>query len=75
MVSKSYCPYCKKTKEILKKYKIDNEVFDWLDIDKLDDVEKIQRYMMKLTGARSVPRVFIGGEFYGGGDEIEAAHK
>ena len=56
VVSKSYCPYCKKTKDILKKYKIKKEVFQWLDIDKLDDCEKIQKYMEKLTGERSVPR-------------------
>ena len=31
--------------------------------------------MRQLTGGRSVPRVFIGGKFIGGGDETEAAHK
>ena len=31
--------------------------------------------MKKLTGGRSVPRVFIGGNFVGGGDETEAAHR
>ena len=30
--------------------------------------------MRELTGGRSVPRVFIGGNFVGGGDETEAAH-
>jgi len=31
--------------------------------------------MKQLTGGRSVPRVFIGGKFIGGGDETMAAHK
>ena len=31
--------------------------------------------MKKLTGGRSVPRVFIGGQFVGGGDETAAAHR
>ena len=31
--------------------------------------------MKKLTGGRSVPRVFIGGQFVGGGDETVAAHR
>ena len=75
VISKSYFPYCKMTKDILKKYKINKEVFEWLDIDKLDDSEKIQKYMGKLTGARSVPSVFVGGQFVGGGDETEAAHR
>ena len=31
--------------------------------------------MSELTGARSVPRVFIGGKFYGGGDEMMNMHR
>ena len=75
VVSKSYCPYCRKTRDILKEYKIDQEVFEWLDIDKRDNCEKMQKYMARLTGGRSVPRVFVGGKFVGGGDEIETAHR
>lgn len=29
--------------------------------------------MMEITGGRSVPRVFIDGEFFGGGDETAMA--
>ena len=32
----------------------------------------IQNYLQQITGARSVPRVFINGKFYGGGDETAA---
>ena len=31
--------------------------------------------MKQLTGASSVPRVFIGGSCIGGGDETSAAHR
>ena len=34
-----------------------------------------QDYMKQITGGRSVPRVFIGGKFIGGGDEPMTAHK
>ena len=34
-----------------------------------------QAYMKQLTGASSVPRVFIGGSCIGGGDETAAAHR
>ena len=34
-----------------------------------------QAYMKQLTGASSVPRVFIGGSCIGGGDETSAAHR
>ena len=61
-----YQPYARENP--IKKYKIKKEVFEWLNIDKLDDSEKIQKYMGKLTGAMSVPRVFIWGQFVGGGD-------
>merc|ERR1712241_874368 len=62
VISKSYCPFCNKAKQILK---IDND----------EDCNEIQDFMKKLTGGRSVPRVFIGGKFLGGGDETEAAHR
>lgn len=32
-------------------------------------MNQIQDELQKITGARSVPRVFINGVFYGGGDE------
>ena len=35
----------------------------------------LQNYMRELTGAKSVPRVFIDGKCIGGGDETAAAHK
>merc|ERR1711963_348511 len=33
-------------------------------------LSKIQDFMAKSTGARSVPRIFIGGQFVGGCDEL-----
>ena len=38
-------------------------------------MSEIQDYMKTKTGARSVPRVFINGKFYGGGDETAAGAK
>lgn len=35
----------------------------------LDDCDAIQDYLNSLTGARSVPRVFISGKCIGGGTE------
>ena len=39
------------------------------------DADKIQDALLKITGGRSVPRVFIHGKFFGGGDETAAACK
>ncbi|XP_070542179.1 glutaredoxin-1-like [Ptychodera flava] len=65
--SKSYCPYCKMAKTALSKHEINS--LDIIEIEDRDDCEEIQDYMSKLTGGRSVPRVFINGKFIGGGSE------
>merc|ERR1711915_95423 len=75
VISKSYCPFCVKAKQVLAKYKIKPEAFEWLDIENRSDCAEIQDYCKQLTGARSVPRVFISGKCIGGGDETAAAHK
>ena len=40
-----------------------------LQLDQNDDGDSIQDYLLQLTGGRSVPRVFVAGEFIGGGDD------
>merc|ERR1712066_1164075 len=67
VISKSYCPFCKKAKQVLGKYKISDEN---IEIENRPDMDEIQDHMRSLTGARSVPRVFIGGKCIGGGDEV-----
>jgi hypothetical protein len=38
-------------------------------LDQRDDGDAIQAALAEITGGRSVPRVFIGGKFIGGGDD------
>lgn len=40
-----------------------------------DDCDAIQDYLLSITGARTVPRVFIGGKFIGGGSETRDLHQ
>merc|ERR1712050_213304 len=40
----------------------------------MPDCDKIQNALQKITGGRTVPRVFIGGEFIGGCSETTALH-
>lgn len=35
-----------------------------------DDGSAIQDVLLSMTGGRSVPRVFIGGKFVGGGTDV-----
>ncbi|CAF0880519.1 unnamed protein product [Adineta steineri] len=73
--SKSYCPYSKKAKSILSRYKLGNN-YHVLELDQLPSkADAYQDELGKLTGARSVPRVFIGGKFIGGGDDTSALEK
>jgi len=77
VVSKSWCPASKKVKDVLKKYDFIPRLVQILEIDKLDQIttKKIENYMMQLTGSSYVPRVFIGGQFFGDEFKIQKAHK
>lgn len=44
-----------------------------LQLDGRADMDEMQDALRELTGARSVPRVFVGGKFLGGGDDTAAA--
>lgn len=69
MYSKTYCPYCKKAKDALKAAGLSNYLL--IELDERDDGDDFQDALQKITGARSVPRVFVGGNFVGGGDDVQ----
>ena len=75
VISKSYCPFCTMAKNALKNYAIPGDKIKIMEIENNKDCCEIQDYMSQLTGARSVPRVFIGGECIGGGSETKALHQ
>lgn len=68
--SKSYCPFCKKTKELFEDLKVEATVFE---LNEMDDGVDIQDALLTLTGQRTVPNVFIKGEHIGGNDACQAA--
>ena len=73
LVSKEYCPFCQKVKEILNSLGVAVDVLELTDVNKqplVDDPEAILDFMQKITGARTVPRLFIGGKFIGGCDHL-----
>lgn len=75
VASKSYCPYCTKAKNVFKHYKLKG--YKVLELDQeLDDAtsNSYQDEFQRITKGRSVPRVFIGGKFIGGGDDTVALH-
>eukprot|EP00282_Hemiselmis_andersenii_P026171 CAMPEP_0172011422 /NCGR_PEP_ID=MMETSP1041-20130122/8274_1 /TAXON_ID=464988 /ORGANISM="Hemiselmis andersenii, Strain CCMP439" /LENGTH=175 /DNA_ID=CAMNT_0012665887 /DNA_START=12 /DNA_END=537 /DNA_ORIENTATION=+ len=65
--SKTWCPFCIKAKKALDSVDAKYAV---MELDERDDGGEIQDVFVELTGARSVPRVFIDGKFVGGGDDV-----
>lgn len=68
--SKSYCPYCAKAKSALSNIGVHPKVFE-LDLSAFEgfSAADVQTELGKMTGATSVPRVFVNGKFIGGGDD------
>ncbi|KAI9454897.1 putative GRX1-glutaredoxin, partial [Lactarius psammicola] len=56
--SKSYCPYCKRAKDLFAAVFPDVEV-KVLELDIRDDGSEIQGYLLQLTDQRTVPNIFI----------------
>ena len=71
--SKSYCPFCKQTKDLLKRGKVAHKVVE-LDRDSKTG-SAMQKYLQKLTGQRTVPNCFVGKQHIGGNDDMQAAAK
>lgn len=65
----TYCPYCKRAKEILEDQNIP---YSETTIDG-DDVKKKELYQK--TGQNTVPYIFINEEFIGGCSHLEDLNK
>mmetsp|Transcript_23466 Transcript_23466/g.28208 ORF Transcript_23466/g.28208 Transcript_23466/m.28208 type:complete len:139 (+) Transcript_23466:104-520(+) len=72
--SKSYCPYCRRTKSLLsditKSTDIDVQIVE-LDLQQENDGQLIQSELLRLTGQRTVPNVFIHGKHIGGNSDLQ----
>jgi glutaredoxin len=70
MISKSWCPFCTDAKEFLSQrcaVKV-----HYLDIDHMSEGSKILDHVYTKTGHKSVPLIYIKGEFVGGCAEVKA---
>ncbi|OLL21714.1 Glutaredoxin [Neolecta irregularis DAH-3] len=66
--SKSYCPYCRATKDRLSSLQIQ---FFVMDLDQIDDGDAIQNFLAEKTNQRSVPNIFIGEAHIGGNSDLQ----
>lgn len=70
--SKTYCPYCTMAKEQFKKLSFP---FFVVELDNRDDSNELQDVLGEMTGARTVPRVFIDGKCVGGGTDVKRMYE
>merc|ERR1719343_748091 len=70
--SKSYCPFCKKTKKSLAKLGVDVTIYE---LDEMGNGDEIQENLLEVSGQKTVPNVFINGEHLGGNDDTQKAIK
>ncbi|VDN08141.1 unnamed protein product [Thelazia callipaeda] len=73
--SKTYCPYCRTAKRALSTYRLPSDFYKIIELDEREDCDKILDVLLKMTKARTVPRVFINGKCVGGCDDTLAAQK
>ena len=65
--SKSYCGFCSQTKKLLSNKHANAEV---IELDNRGDGQEIQNILKNMTQQKTVPSVWIGGEFIGGNSEL-----
>lgn len=70
--SKTYCPYCSSTKALFDSMNVD---YTAIELDIRDDGAAIQQALLEKTGQRTVPNTFVGKEWVGGNDKVQAAAK
>ncbi len=64
--SADWCPYCNRAKSLLKSKGVE---FNEINVDK---VPGSREKIVKQTGMRTIPQIFIGDHFVGGFSELSA---
>uniref|UniRef100_A0A6G1RTA3 Glutaredoxin-2, mitochondrial n=1 Tax=Hypotaenidia okinawae TaxID=2861861 RepID=A0A6G1RTA3_9GRUI len=70
--SKTTCPYCRMAKEIFEDMNVD---YTAVELDMNANGSLFQDVLEEMTGARTVPRVFVNGTFVGGATDTQRLHE
>lgn len=68
MYTTPVCPYCVRAKSLLKRKGVETIT----EIDVSMNAALREEVMRKSGGKRTVPQIFIGGQYVGGSDELHA---
>ena len=67
--SKSYCPFAKATKDLLKSKGIEFKV---IELDEVSGGDALHAALKAYSGQNTVPNVYINGKHIGGNSDIQA---
>ncbi|KAI1736627.1 putative glutaredoxin [Xylaria scruposa] len=67
--SKSYCPYCNASKQLLNSV---GAKYFAIELDKVDDGAALQSALQEISGQRTVPNIYIGQKHIGGNSDLQA---
>jgi glutaredoxin 3 len=67
MYTTAVCPYCIRAKQLLKARGVEQ-----VEEIRIDDNPQARDDMMRITGRRTVPQIFIGNTHVGGCDDLVA---
>ena len=73
--SKTYCSYCSRTKALFQKPEFEGCTVKVHELDQISNGNAIQSLLAVMTGQRTVPSVWISGQFLGGNDDTQAAYR
>jgi glutaredoxin len=68
--SKTYCPFCKRAKGLLRAHNLEFKSFE---LDEIENGGDIQGHLKDLTQQSTVPNIFIKGKHIGGSDKLAKA--
>ena len=70
MYSSQFCPYCVNAERLLL-----NKGFKKIKKIMVDENPSYMDEMIKITGEKTVPQIFIGDHYVGGNDQLQAANR
>ncbi|NP_001125356.1 glutaredoxin 2 isoform X2 [Pongo pygmaeus] len=70
--SKTSCSYCTMAKKLFRDMNVNYKV---VELDLLEYGNQFQDALYKMTGGRTVPRIFVNGTFIGGATDTHRLHK
>ncbi|KAL1775445.1 glutaredoxin 2 isoform X1 [Sigmodon hispidus] len=70
--SKTSCSYCSMAKKIFHDMNVNYKV---VELDMLEYGSQFQDALHKMTGERTVPRIFVNGTFIGGATDTHRLHR